>query len=126
MNWAMKSSWVIAYDLDVKGMRNADYTKSEVTQYYNKIKAVLTKHGFSKFSQLSIYGSSDENVLSSVYRVIDDFRKLEDKKFINRLNVFKVDTFSEMRPLIVEGPSTDIDPIEEKIEEMFEKETVDA
>ena len=120
MNWCMKAPWVIAYDLDVKGMRKADYTKSQVTQYYNEIKRILAKHGFNKFSQLSLYMTEPvDGVILLAINVIDDLRAMKDNQFINRLHVFKVEDFSDLRPAISKKDSSKKDPIEEKIEDEF-------
>jgi len=121
MNWYMKSQWVIAYDLDVKGMQLAGYTQSNVTQYYNGMKKILADHGFSKFSQLSLYMCEPvEGVISLAIDVVDDLRAMPDNHFINRLHVFKVEEFSDLRPKVVKESSSNKDPIEEKIEEVFE------
>lgn len=123
----MNSSWVIAYDLDIKGMKKAGYTASNVTQYYNELKRILAKHGFKKFSQLSLYMSEPvDGVIALAISVIDDLRAMKDNQFINRLHVFKVEDFSDLRPVISRGASSQKDTIEEKIEEVFTDELVVA
>jgi len=126
MNFFMKSKWVIAYDLNVKAMRKAGYSKSDVTQYYNSVKECLADHGFSRFTQGSIYGiDDDENVLTNVYQVVDDLRKIDDPHFVNRLHLFKAESLSDLRPLLPTAPvSEDTDPIEDKIEEVFGTEAM--
>lgn len=123
MQWFMTEKWVIAYDLNVKAMRKAGYSQSMVTQYYNRVKDCLATNGFSKFTQGSIYGSKEEeNTLTRAYQVIDCFRKMEHPQFINRLHLFKVESLSDLRPLLPDlSASEDSDPIEEKISDVFEK-----
>ena len=121
MIWYMKYKWVIAYDLNVKGMKNSGYTKSQVTQYYNGVKERLAAEGFDRFTQGSIYGlDEDENVLTKVYRVIDRLREMTDPHFVNRLHLFKAESLSDLRPLLPDHPfSEETDPIEEKIDDAF-------
>ena len=121
MNWYMIEKWVIAYDLDVKGMKTADYTKSQVTAYYNNVRNCLNEFGFSKFTQNSIYArDADDDILTRVFQVVMALSNIKDPQFINRLNVFRVDTFSDLRPLIAAGnKSVETDIIEEKIQEEY-------
>jgi virulence-associated protein VapD len=124
----MIEKWVIAYDLDVKGMKKAGYTKSQVTKYYNTIRNCLGEFGFTKFTQGSIYSvDSTDNVLTKVFQVVFSLKNITDPQFINRLNVFKMDTFSDLRPLIAGGDqSVEADSIEEKIKEEFPEDSVIA
>lgn len=124
MIWFMKSKWVIAYDLNVKGMKNAGYTKSKVTQYYDRVKKCLADYGFVQFTQKSIYGlDEDENVLTKVFQVVDALRVIPDPHFVIRLHLFKADSLSDLRVLLPNAPaSEDSDPIEEKINEVFSNE----
>jgi virulence-associated protein VapD len=118
---AMQAKWVIAYDLSVKQMKAAGYTKSQVTQYYNGVKNCLSNHGFSRFTQGSIYGIDDEkDVLTKVYQFIDCIRQIKDPHFVNRLHLFKAESMSDLRPLLPSFTVSETsDPIEEKIEDVF-------
>jgi len=128
MIWYMIEKWVIAYDLDVKGMKNSGYTKSNVTTYYNNIRNCLGEFGFSKFTQNSIYArDADEDILTRVFQVVTALKEIKDPQFINRLNVFRVDTFSDLRPLISAGnKSVESDVIEDKIKEEYPDDKVIA
>lgn len=124
MIWCMNSKWVIAYDLNVKGMKADRYTKSQVVLYYNSVKKCLHDNGFDRFTQGSIYGTNDdENVLTRVYKAIDALRAIKDAHFVNRLHLFKAESLSDLRPLLpTEAKSDEKDPIEEKIDDAFEGE----
>ncbi len=57
----MPNIWAIAYDLDVRGMKDAGYTKGNVTTFYNSVRQCLTCNRFEKMQQLSIYASDKPN-----------------------------------------------------------------
>jgi len=61
--------WAIGYDLDVKGMRDAGYTKGNVTTFYNSVRACLADNNFEKFHQLSLYTSDKPNSVTDAYMV---------------------------------------------------------
>jgi virulence-associated protein VapD len=128
MNWTIdmnQHKWVIAYDLNVKGMRKAGYSKSKVTQYYNSFKLCLSEHGFGVFKQSSVYETdSSEQPLQRVYQIIDCLRQKPDPHFVNRLHLFKVEDFNDLRPLLPNLPkSEDSDPIQDAIDDIFPEDT---
>ncbi len=113
--------WAIAYDLDVKGMKAAGYTKSKVTQFYSAVRECLTKNRFEKMKQLSIYTSDKANSISDAFAACMALQKVIDAdKFIKRLHLFRVEDFNDLLPLVANGkPSVEKDVVEEQIEEVF-------
>jgi virulence-associated protein VapD len=118
------SLWAIAYDLDVKGMKKAGYTKSKVTLFYNAIRSCLATNKFDKFKQLSIYTSAKSNSLTDAFQVCIDLKKIADTdKFIKRFHLFRIEDFNDLLPLVSAGHKSDEkDPVEEEIEEVFAEE----
>lgn len=117
------SAWAIAYDLDVAGMRTAGYSKSQVTLFYNSVRDCLRKNNFELLKQLSIYTCSTVNSIADAFRAIQDLRGVKDTdKFIKRLNLFRVEDFNDLMPLVADGRSSaESDEVEEEIEEVFGK-----
>lgn len=112
--------WAIAYDLDVKGMRNAGYTKSEVTQFYTRLRGCLASNNFEKMKQLSIYTSERINSITDAFQASVAIKALADSdKFIKRLHLFRIEDFNDLLPLVAGRPSHDVDAIEQEIEEVF-------
>ncbi len=118
------TSWAIAYDLDVKGMKDEGYTKSNVTTFYNKIRKCLKDNNFEKMKQLSIYTCSKENSIADAFKVITALKGVSDAdRFIKRLNMFRVEDFNDLLPLIsFEKKSSEDDEIEARIEEVFQED----
>ncbi len=120
--------WAIAYDLDVKGMKAAGFTKSNVTQFYNSVRECLTKNRFEKMKQLSIYTSDKANSISDAFAACMALQKVSDAdKFIKRLHLFRVEDFNDLLPLVASGKtSAEKDLVEEQIEEVYgaEEKTV--
>lgn len=115
------AAWAIAYDLDVKGMKNAGYSKSNVTQFYNNIRKCLQDNNFESMKQLSIYTCQKVNSITDAFRVVTDMKAVTDAdKYIKRLNLFRVEDFNDLLPLIeTKRAASDVDEIEEEIEEVF-------
>jgi virulence-associated protein VapD len=115
------SIWAIAYDLDVKGMKAAGYTKSNVTQFYNSVRKTLQDNRFEKLKQWSIYTSSQENSLADAFGVALALKSVVDAdKFVKRLHLFQIEDFNDLLPLIVPGKTSDDgDAIEQEIDEVF-------
>jgi virulence-associated protein VapD len=44
----MPNIWAIAYDLDVRGMKDAGYTKGNVTTFYISVRQCLMCNRFEK------------------------------------------------------------------------------
>jgi len=114
------SIWAIAYDLDVRGMQTAGYTKSQVTQFYSDVRNCLARNNFEQFKQLSIYTSEHPNTLTDAFRVCVDLKLVHDAdRFIKRLHLFRIEDFNDLLPLVAEKESSGKDEIEEQIEEVF-------
>lgn len=116
------SLWAIAYDLDVKGMKAANYTKSNVTQFYNSIRNCLTSNNFEKMNQYSIYTSEKSNSLADVYKVCNDIKAVSGaSNYVKRLNLFRIDDMTDLTPLISTPTllNSDKDVIEEEIDLLF-------
>jgi|688.fasta_scaffold272923_1 virulence-associated protein VapD len=115
------SIWAIAYDLDVKGMKAAGYTKSNVTQFYISVRKTLQDNHFEKLKQWSIYTSSQENSLTDAFGVALALKSVVDAdKFVKRLHLFRIEDFNDLLPLIVPGKTSDDgDAIEQEIDEVF-------
>ncbi|WP_085719975.1 hypothetical protein [Pseudomonas sp. B22(2017)] len=112
--------WAIAYDLDVKGMHAAGYTKSAVTQFYTRLRGCLASNNFEKMKQLSIYTSERPNSLTDAFQASVQLKALPDSdKFIKRLHLFRIEDFNDLLPLVAGRPSFETDPIEQEIEEVF-------
>lgn len=113
--------WAIAYDLDVKGMRNAGYSKSNVTTFYNGVRKCLSDNQFEKFAQLSIYTSNEPNTLANAFGVCNALGAMGDAdKYIKRLHLFRVEDMNDLLPLVAKGKKSSAkDVIEEEIEEVF-------
>jgi virulence-associated protein VapD len=115
------STWAIAYDLDVKGMKAAGYTRSNVTQFYSSVRKTLQDNHFEKQKQWSIYTSSQDNSLTDAFAVALALKSVTDAdKFVKRLHLFRIEDFNDLLPLIVPGKtSDDVDVIEQEINEVF-------
>jgi virulence-associated protein VapD len=115
------SIWAIAYDLDVKGMKAAGYTKSNVTQFYKDVRKTLQDNHFEKLKQWSIYTSNQENSLTDAFGVALALKTVKDAdKFVKRLHLFRIEDFNDLMPLIVPGKTSDDgDVIEQEINEVF-------
>lgn len=114
------SLWAIAYDLDVKGMKAAGYTKSNVTQFYDKIRGCLASHNFERMKQWSLYTSEKANSLTDAFAVCMDLQQVPDaNRFVKRLHLLRVEDFNDLLPLITGAPSAEEDAIEREIEEEF-------
>lgn len=114
--------WVIAYDLNVRAMKGSGYSKSKVTQFYDSVKDCLHQHGFGRFNQFSIYGSEEEidNPLFKAIQIIDCLKAMPDAKYINRLHLFKVEDFNDLRTLLPPlQANAEQDEIELKIDDIF-------
>ncbi|MEJ5141679.1 hypothetical protein [Gluconobacter albidus] len=119
------SLWAIAYDLDVKGMKAARYTKSNVTQFYTAIRTCLTSNNFEKMSQYSIYTSEKSNTLADVYKACNDIKAVSGANlYVKRLNLFRIDDLTDLTPLISTPTlsNSDKDAIEEEIDLLFADE----
>ncbi len=105
-------------------MKNAGYTKSKVTQFYNSVRKCLQDNGFEKMKQLSIYTCTKENSIADAFHAITDLKAVSDTdRFIKRLNLFRVEDFNDLLPLIVTGKtSVDVDEIQEAIDDVFADE----
>ncbi|MBX7168592.1 MAG: hypothetical protein K1X74_19810 [Pirellulales bacterium] len=100
----MADRWVIAYDVDTKACDRASVT---IPTIYNRIRACLSQHGFTEFTQLSVYAMPDEDdALVRVYRAIQALSQLAEKQYIKRLHVFKIDgALNDVLPLVLGLPS---------------------
>lgn len=115
------STWAIAYDLDVKGMKAAGYTKSHVTLFYNAIRKTLKDNAFEKMKQLSIYTSEKQNSIADAFAVCVAMKSVKDAdQFVKRLHLFRIEDFNDLLPLVANGKTSDErDDIEQEIEETF-------
>jgi virulence-associated protein VapD len=111
----------IAYDLDVKGMKAAGYTKSNVTQFYSSVRKTLQDNHFEMLKQWSIYTSSQENSLTDAFEVALALKSVVDAdKYVKRLHLFRIEDFNDLLPLIMTGKTSDDgDAIEQEINEVF-------
>jgi len=118
------SLWAIAYDLDVKGMRAAGFTKGNVTSFYTAIRNCLLTNRFEKMSQYSIYTSSQSNTLVDVYKACSDIKSVPNSNFVKRLNLFRIDDLTDLTPLISTPTlsNSDRDPVEDEIDLVFGEE----
>jgi len=115
------TAWAIAYDLDVKGMKDAGYTKSQVTLFYNSVRRCLQDHNFERMKQLSIYTCTKENSIADAFLVVTNLKQVDDAdKFIKRLNLFRVEDFNDLLPLVAKDKaSSEEDEIEQEIEDVY-------
>ena len=115
------SLWAIAYDLDVRGMKDDGYTKSDVTQFYNSVRSCLADHRFERLKQWSIYTSSGDNSIADAFQVCVALQQVHDTdRYIKRLHLFRIEDFNDLLPLVHAGRESAGDEIEEEIEEVFE------
>lgn len=91
--------WVIAYDLDTNAAKTAAVTVATV---YNRIRTCLEKEGFNEFAQLSVYSMPDlDGALVKVYSALQALAKLDERRFIKRLHVFKIDgALNDVLPIV--------------------------
>jgi virulence-associated protein VapD len=115
------ATWAIAYDLDVKGMKLAGYTKSQVTQFYNSVRTCLAEHKFESLKQFSIYTSKNDNSIADAFQVCISLKTIPDTdKFVKRLHLFRIEDFNDLLPLLVlDKVSSQEDVIEEEINMVF-------
>lgn len=95
----MADRWVIAYDIDTNAAAEASVTIQTV---YNRIRACLAQRGFSEFAQLSVYVMPDKDgALVKVYQALQELSNLEERKYIRRLHVFKIDgALNDVLPIV--------------------------
>ena len=95
----MADRWVIAYDVDTNAADRAPVTRMTV---YNRIRACLSAHGFNEFTQLSVYAMEDsDNALVRVYQALQALGQLDERQYIKRLHVFKIDgALNDVLPLV--------------------------
>lgn len=95
----MADRWVIAYDVDTNAAQSATVTLMTV---YNRIRACLSQHGFSEFTQLSVYSMPDEDgALVKVYQALQALGALPERQYIKRLHVFKIDgALNDVLPIV--------------------------
>jgi virulence-associated protein VapD len=100
----MADRWVIAYDIDTVAADAAALQPGGVTRMtvYNRIKNCLSDHGFTEFTQLSVYAMPDEdNALVRVYQALQALGALNERQFIKRLHVFKIDgALNDVLPIV--------------------------
>lgn len=115
------SVWAIAYDLDVKAMQKAGYSKGNVTTFYNSIRNCLKGNNFEQMKQLSIYTSERKNSIADAFAACTALKGVKDAdKFVKRLHLFRIEDFNDLLPLIANGKTSDErDAIEQEIEEVF-------
>jgi virulence-associated protein VapD len=120
--------WAIAYDLDVRGMKAAGYTKGKVTSFYSSIRQCLQSNQFEKQTQWSIYSSAKDNSLTNAFQACVAMQRVVDAdKYIKRLHLFRIEDLNDLLPLVVSGKtSAGRDPIEEEIDAVYDKELVAA
>jgi len=104
----MADRWVIAYDIDTVAAKGAAVT---VMTIYNRIRTCLAEHGFSEFTQLSVYAMPDEdNALVRVYQALQALGKSNERQYIKRLHVFKIDgALNDVLPLVDDRDSAAAD-----------------
>lgn len=105
--------WVIAYDLDISSIEAANAAGGVSTAtVYNRIKACLRDHGIADHTQHSIYAMEDgENALARLFQALQALGKLDERKFIKRLHVFKIDgAINDVLPIVAGKSSATPDP----------------
>ena len=102
----MADRWVIAYDVDTEAAKSATVTTMTV---YNRIRKCLEQYGFNEFTQLSVYAMEDsDNALVRVYQALQALGKLDERKYVKRLHVFKIDgALNDVLPIVDCRPSAD-------------------
>jgi virulence-associated protein VapD len=115
-----KAEWIIAYDLNVKKMRESGYSKSQVTQYYSTIREILFRSGFEKFTQQSLYCSGSPDAIAKAYQVIIEIMRIKDPQYVNRLHLFEATNLTDLRSFLPNSEAVEIDPIKILIEETYE------
>lgn len=114
------TTWAIAYDLDVKGMKASGYTQSQVTGFYNNLKKCLADNNFESMKQMSIYTSENDNSLTDAFQASVQLKAMKDsERFIKRLHLFRIEDFNDLLPLVAGRNSGEADPVEEEIAEVF-------
>ena len=101
----MADQWVIAYDIDNPAADAAgDVTKMTI---YNRVRRCRADHGFSNFTQLSVYSMDDgDNALVRVYQALHALSLLNERQYIKRLHVFKIDgALNDVLPIVADRPS---------------------
>lgn len=97
--------WVIAYDIHSKLAKEGHINGGVAYRtVYNKVIRCLNDNGFS-FIQESVYAMPDEDgALIKVYDALRSLEKLEEKKYIKRLHVFKIDgALNDALPTVLGG-----------------------
>jgi len=118
--------WAIAYDLDVRGMKDAGMTGSQVTAYYSSVRGCLADHSFERQKQWSIYTSSKDNTLTNAFQACQCLQSLPNVDFIKRLHLFRIEDLNDLLPLVAGHPSDGEDPVLQEIEEVFGEEAVSS
>lgn len=100
----MADQWVVAYDIYTVA---ADAGPTSTTTVYNRIRGCLAAHGFSNFTQLSVYTMPEgRDALTDVVRALSALRLLSERQYIKRLHVFRIDgALNDVLPVVDDRPS---------------------
>lgn len=95
----MADRWVVAYDVDTDAAKSAEVTVQTV---YNRIRARVRDYGFTEFAQLSVYAMEEtDGTLVKLFQALQALSSLEERKYIKRLHVFKIDgSLNDALPIV--------------------------
>jgi virulence-associated protein VapD len=113
--------WAIVYDVDIAGLKEAGYTKSQVVHFYNEIQSCFSESNFAKSQQLTLYMSDQPNAVPDAFQVSRCLARVPDAdKFLTRVYLMRIDELHDLLPTIVHGKTSRLeDRIWSEIERLF-------
>lgn len=113
--------WIIDYALHVKSMKEAECSRDHVAGFCAAINACLATRGFERVERLGLHASAQLEALSDAYLACADLSAIDGaKKFISKLNLFRVNDVNDLLPVLLAGKvSSDNDQVREQIDSEY-------
>lgn len=117
------AQYAIAFDLNTNSLRDAGFTKSDITRVYQtEIPQALARAGFTVHAQGSLYHTkSDQDPIVAIMRLQNALRT-DAPNFcghVNRVHVFRMDEWSDVTELIAQRPAAGPPTGEEELEQQL-------
>ena len=121
------AQYAIAFDLDTAGMRADGFTNAQVTGVYQReIPDALARSGFTVHAQGSLYHTEAEHdPITAIMTLQNNLRTFAPSfcRWVRRVNVFRMEEWSDVTPLIANRPAAPDITVEEEI---AEQEAIEA
>ncbi|MBN3959812.1 hypothetical protein [Nostoc sp. NMS8] len=115
------AQYAIAFDLKTSLMKADGMTQSQITYVYQtEIPSALANCGFTAHPQGSLYHTELEKDPINALMQLQSILKNEAPKFckyVNSVDVFRMEEWSDVTPLIANRPSADTPSPQDEVEE---------